>query len=197
MHGNSKLKPEIIEDVKEMYCANNEPLSIVAGKFSVSISTMWAFMRRNGITVRDSSTANKISTNRPEVKAKRIASLIGKPSGAAGKSWKVIDRKPLGNGGQNNPFWRGGLMLDQEYQMQQRRNHKAIRRGNAPNMPKWANKENIAAIYKEARILGQSVDHIIPLTHRLVSGLHCEANLQIMPMTENRKKGNRIWPDMP
>jgi transposase len=40
------------------------------------------------------------------------------------------------------------------------------------------------------------VDHVVPLQSKLVSGLHCAANLQLLPQTENYRKGNRVWPDM-
>lgn len=35
------------------------------------------------------------------------------------------------------------------------------------------------------------VDHIVPLNHPKVSGLHVHTNLQILTQTENRKKGNK------
>ncbi|MCX9103993.1 hypothetical protein [Aeromonas veronii] len=35
------------------------------------------------------------------------------------------------------------------------------------------------------------VDHIIPLAGRKVSGLHVASNIQVIPMTLNRKKSNR------
>ena len=41
------------------------------------------------------------------------------------------------------------------------------------------------------------MDHIVPLNHPLVCGLHCPANIQILPSRLNRLKGNRHWPDMP
>lgn len=69
-------------------------------------------------------------------------------------------------------------------------------------MPKWANREAIVAIYRqcqEMRRAGQDmqVDHIVPLNGATVSGLHCEANLQIIPSVENSAKRNLCWPGMP
>lgn len=41
-----------------------------------------------------------------------------------------------------------------------------------------------------------SVDHIVPLVHPLVCGLHCVANMRVIPLAENIMKSNNIWPDM-
>jgi alpha-mannosidase len=65
--------------------------------------------------------------------------------------------------------------------------------------PSWANKEKIKEIYIQAVKLSEStgvrheVDHIIPLTSKLVCGLHNEFNLQILPMVENRIKSNKFF----
>jgi len=56
--------------------------------------------------------------------------------------------------------------------------------------PAWANQSKIAEIYQEARKLGLTVDHIIPLCGKLVSGLHVENNLQLLPGPTNFSKGN-------
>lgn len=68
--------------------------------------------------------------------------------------------------------------------------------------PAWANSTEITRIYKAAYEMRQSglhvhVDHIVPLRSKLVCGLHCEANLRIIPAAENLKKSNLRWPDMP
>lgn len=80
--------------------------------------------------------------------------------------------------------------------------------------PPWADPKKIAAIYAEAaRLTAETgvphhVDHIVPLQGpvatygpfkgmRIVFGLHCEANLRVIPARENVVKGNRHWPDMP
>lgn len=69
--------------------------------------------------------------------------------------------------------------------------------------PPWADLLAIKQMYKLAKnlalITGKTfhVDHIVPLRSKLVCGLHCIANLQILEDTENFVKGNRHWPDMP
>lgn len=67
--------------------------------------------------------------------------------------------------------------------------------------PSWINKEHIESLYMIASINRQGgydmhVDHIVPLQSDTVCGLHCEANLQLLPASDNKSKGNRHWPDM-
>lgn len=63
--------------------------------------------------------------------------------------------------------------------------------------PKWVNGMEIKQIYQQCRMISRKtgilhhVDHIIPLQGRDISGLHCPANLQIIPAIDNLKKGNR------
>ena len=45
--------------------------------------------------------------------------------------------------------------------------------------------------------IGLHVDHIVPLHHPLVSGLHVWHNLQLLDARMNRSKHNRVWPEMP
>lgn len=55
----------------------------------------------------------------------------------------------------------------------------------------WADTEAIKQIYKQAKVSGLEVDHIIPLQGEKVSGLHVENNLQLLTKTENRRKSNK------
>lgn len=73
-------------------------------------------------------------------------------------------------------------------------------------VPKWAASEfekfAISEIYDLAYRRTKStglewhVDHIVPLRSKRVCGLHCSANMQVIPSVENRIKGNRVWPNM-
>jgi hypothetical protein len=65
--------------------------------------------------------------------------------------------------------------------------------------PPWAKQIEIGRIYDRAAQLTadtgipHEVDHVIPLRHKLVCGLHCEANLQVITKAANGAKSN-IWP---
>lgn len=67
----------------------------------------------------------------------------------------------------------------------------------------WANAIKIKQVYEECEKKNEStgiehhVDHIVPLTHKLVCGLHNEFNLQVLTKKENLTKKNCYWPDMP
>lgn len=69
--------------------------------------------------------------------------------------------------------------------------------------PKWRNTFFIGEIYHLAKLRTQClgvkhhVDHIVPLRHPLVCGLHVEHNLRVVPARVNQQKSNRTWPDMP
>lgn len=67
----------------------------------------------------------------------------------------------------------------------------AYRRRCRQAMPAWVDWKEILAIYREAKRLGLSVDHIMPLKGVNFSGLHVPWNLQLMPLSENVRKGNR------
>lgn len=53
-------------------------------------------------------------------------------------------------------------------------------------------RKQINDIYKQARIEGKVVDHIHPINHPLLCGLHVPWNLQLLTPEENARKGNKI-----
>lgn len=64
--------------------------------------------------------------------------------------------------------------------------------------PKWSDLKRIEAIYNLANTLSNEyktcfeVDHIHPLQGKYSTGLHVWYNLQILPKSLNRSKGNKI-----
>ena len=64
--------------------------------------------------------------------------------------------------------------------------------------PAWSNKAKIEHFYRLARVLTkvkgspQEVDHIVPLQGENICGLHVHYNLQVIPKSDNRSKGNKF-----
>lgn len=71
------------------------------------------------------------------------------------------------------------------------RRHKRVRQAT----PKWASRQELDDVYLEATHMQLCVDHIIPLKHKLVCGLHVAANLQLLTRSENAKKSNKFDPE--
>ena len=184
------------ETIWHLYWVDKKSRNEVARLFGCSECAVRNFMNKLGIPARDLSAANALTANSPEVRRKHREAMNGKPSSTKGKTWTLSDeakeRRRLNSLGAKNNAWKGGVSSDPEHRRQQRRNHKAMRRSGSTRIPPWADMEAIAAIYRQAKALGKTVDHIVPLNNRLVCGLHCEDNLRIISAEENRKKGNKF-----
>lgn len=61
--------------------------------------------------------------------------------------------------------------------------------------PPWVNEEDLKLVYV-GRPPGHHVDHIIPLNHPQVCGLHVPWNLQYLPASENISKGNKLFEEV-
>lgn len=65
--------------------------------------------------------------------------------------------------------------------------------------PDWADRDAIRLLQRTAQrksqLSGQQyvVDHVIPLTHKLVCGLTVPANLRVIHAAENAARSNRWW----
>lgn len=60
-------------------------------------------------------------------------------------------------------------------------------------IPPWVKFEDVLPIYEAAaRAKYFTVDHIVPLNGKDVSGLHVPWNLQLLTPSENSRKGNRF-----
>lgn len=114
--------------------------------------------------------------------------------------------------GSSNAAWQGGISVvavsctGKSYTRSrpEKENAKLARRRATKKLAcvPWADRERVDWFYAEAQRLTKStgmeyhVDHIVPLTSRLVCGLHNEFNLQLLPALDNLRKHNRYWPGM-
>lgn len=73
---------------------------------------------------------------------------------------------------------------------------KARQHAKRQSMPPWVDRAAFLPIYEEAARLTREtgipheVDHIVPIQHPLVCGLHVPANLRVIPRSANRAKRN-------
>lgn len=91
-----------------------------------------------------------------------------------------------------NRWWRGmNKAKIQQYNSTRRANIKRA-------IPGWADVDKILDVYRQSVTISTNtgtthhVDHIVPLSHPLVCGLHVHENLQILPGVDNMEKGNRF-----
>lgn len=81
--------------------------------------------------------------------------------------------------------------------------HDRVRKGmQRKAKPIWYEDNDVNLLYEEAKNLSKEgmkyvVDHIIPIMHPLVCGLHCLANLRVLSFHENAVKGNTFDSDDP
>lgn len=91
-----------------------------------------------------------------------------------------------------------GKLANQKYQRNNKGtvNAKTVKRRAKKLLaiPNWLTNKHLEEIKQFYIIcpIGYEVDHIIPLQGKNVSGLHVPWNLQIIPLSKNRSKGNRL-----
>lgn len=72
---------------------------------------------------------------------------------------------------------------------------RAVRRKKDLDRRSFPHERKAIVAFRKACPDGHEVDHIIPLNHPLVCGLHCVANLQYLTVEANREKSNKWKPE--
>ena len=83
---------------------------------------------------------------------------------------------------QNNPGHAGYLVAKR----------RALKKNATPKWLTAEQKQEIKSLYRRAKLEGKQVDHIVPLSHKRVCGLHVPWNLQLLTKAANTKKGNKL-----
>jgi hypothetical protein len=124
------------------------------------------------------------------------------------KNWRVSnpDKVKTKNANWQAANWDKYLAISSEWKKRNRAHtnakSKARRLAQDQRTPKWLTEQDFAGIrefYLLADELSKAygfpwhVDHIIPLKGRSVSGLHVTSNLQVIPGSDNMRKGNRFY----
>ena len=124
------------------------------------------------------------------------------------RAWRVNnpDKVKTKNSNWQTANWRKFLDISAEWKRRNRGhvNAKCAERRHAKALrtPSWLAEQDftdMAKFYTLADELSCAygfpwhVDHIIPLRGKFVSGLHVPANLQVIPGSDNMRKGNRVY----
>lgn len=146
---------------------------------------------------RISERLRKKNASNPEPNRARVKEWVKQnPERAAANKRKWLDR----NADQMNEIRRKWMEANTDYIAENCRRYQAAKR---KAVPVWADRKEMRKFYAQARRLTletgllHHVDHVVPIISEIVCGLHVPSNLQVLLASENVKKGNRVWPDMP
>jgi hypothetical protein len=103
-------------------------------------------------------------------------------------------------------FSRNHYLINKEYYWLKKQKRRAVC---LRASPAWADVEVMTQVKKDAKTATNalgiqfSVDHMVPLRgvdsqgQHIVCGLNWEGNMQVIPLSSNKSKGNRHWENMP
>ena len=154
----------------------------------------WA---KNNAEKKRKSTKEWAAKNKDKIKESMIA-FAEKNYGSLSNYRKIKDREWIAKNPEKKAA--SNRAYKEKYRFKVNANQAKYRATKLKRTVSWANKKLIQQIYKQARALTEEtgepyhVDHIIPLQGELVSGLHVETNLQIMPARDNVRKSNKFQP---
>lgn len=94
---------------------------------------------------------------------------------------------------QNSSYWKEWRKENHEHWKAKHSSYQAKRRAiKKQAIPSWFDKEEVQYIYKLAQERGLVVDHIVPLNHPDVCGLHVQDNLRCINKEWNLWKSNKL-----
>ncbi len=125
---------------------------------------------------------NKLHHNE---KCKRWAA--SNPEKRAATSRKYRANTPIEIERERRRMWRSANPERSRAQVNARR--RALRQATPKSLSEF-DMLHIGEIYHLAQLRRLTVDHIVPITHPLVCGLHAPWNMQLMPASDNAKKSN-------
>ena len=156
---------------------------------------------------KDAAAAwNKANPDKYRTNSKRYREKHPDKVAAQYKNWRLSnpDAVKKKNAGWQSANWEKYLGISSAWKKRNRgytnAKCKARRLAQEQRTPKWLTENDFADIAKFyalsdelSRAYGFSwhVDHIIPLRGKSVSGLHVPGNLQVIPGSDNMRKGNR------
>jgi len=151
---------------------------------------------------------NKANPDRFKANLQRYVAAHPERMSERYRTWRINnpDKVKAKNAAWQTANWRKFLSISAEWKRRNRghTNAKAAERrlAQALRTPPWLTEQDftdMAKFYRLADDLSRAygypwhVDHIIPLRGKLVSGLHVPANLQVIPGSDNMRKGNRVY----
>lgn len=145
--------------------------------------------------IKSASAARRLAMDQTYVKAKRAAFKAANPGKSREYNARAYAKNPELHRERSARHKRENPAIYQESNARRRAIKKMA-------VPLWADRQAILKIYQEAARLTietgiiHHVDHIVPISSKLVCGLHWHGNLQVLTAQENLLKKNYHWPGM-